>query len=65
MKKNEVRIGAVYLAKVSGALTQVRIASECMSGGWYAVNLATGRTIRIRSAARLRQEVRLHATIEP
>jgi hypothetical protein len=57
MKKHEVRIGGVYVAKVSGALTRVRIHRESRYGGWEAVNLATNRPVRIRSAARLRSEV--------
>ena len=57
MKKHEVRLGAVYVAKVSGTLTRVRIERESRSGGWEAVNMATRRPVRIRSAARLRWEV--------
>jgi hypothetical protein len=57
MKKHEVRLGAVYVAKVSGTLTRVRLERESRYGGWDAVNLATGRPVRIRSAARLRWEV--------
>ncbi len=57
MKKHEVRIGGIYVAKVSGALTRVRIDRESRYGGWEAVNLATHRPVRIRSAARLRWEV--------
>jgi hypothetical protein len=54
MKKRDVVIGGVYLAKVSDRMTHVRIERESMFGGWDATNLATGRLIRIRSAARLR-----------
>lgn len=54
MKKHEVEIGGVYVAKVSLQLVFVRIDSASPHGGWLATNLATGRTVRIRSAARLR-----------
>jgi hypothetical protein len=54
MKKAEVEIRGVYVAKVSGQLVTVRIEHESPYGGWDATNLATGRAIRIRSAARLR-----------
>jgi len=54
MKKQEVRLGGIYLAKVSGALTRVRINRQSRYGGWEATNLATNRPVRIRSAARLR-----------
>jgi len=57
MKKHEVRIGGVYVAKVSGTLARVRINQESRYGGWEATNLATNRPVRIRSAARLRWEV--------
>mgnify|MGYP005850026351 CR=1 FL=1 len=57
MKKHEVRLGGLYVAKVSGTLTRVRLERESRYGGWEAVNLATGRPVRIRSAARLRWEV--------
>jgi hypothetical protein len=54
MKKHEIEIGGVYVAKVSGRIAEVRIDRESPYGGWDATNLATGRAIRIRSAARLR-----------
>ena len=57
MKKHEVRLGGIYVAKVSGTLTRVRIDRQSRYGGWEAVNLATNRPVRIRSAARLRWEV--------
>jgi len=58
MNKREVEIGGVYVAKVSGCLVRVRIDRESPYGGWDATNLETRRTIRIRSAARLRGEAR-------
>jgi hypothetical protein len=57
MKKSQIQIGHVYVAKVSGFLTKVRITSENSFGGWDAENLRSGRTIGIRSAARLRYEL--------
>lgn len=57
MKKAEIEIGGVYVAKVSERLTKVRIDSVSAFGGWNATNLKTGREIRIRSAARLRAKV--------
>ncbi len=55
MKKRDVQIGSTYIAKVSGVLTKVRITRESPYGGWQGTNLATGREVRIRSAARLRR----------
>jgi len=53
-----VRIGERYIAKVSGKLAVVRIDAESEYGGWDATNVATGRAVRIKSAARLRREAR-------
>jgi len=58
MKKNSVSLGSIYTAKVSGDVTMVQLTREHHLGGWYGVNLATGREIRIRTAARLRSEVK-------
>ena len=57
MQKQNVKVGATYIVKVSGRLARVRLTREHDRGGWYGVNLATGREIRIRTAARLRAEV--------
>ena len=57
MKKKDVEIGGVYVAKVSGKLAKVRITGESRFGGWDAVNLATKRDVRIRGAGRLRRRV--------
>lgn len=53
MKKNEVKIGETYTAKVSGGETEVRITEECEHGGWWGINLRTGRQIRLRTGRRL------------
>ncbi len=54
MKKNEVKVGGFYTAKVSDKLVKVRIDSTNSRGGWNATNTATGKRIRIKSAQRLR-----------
>ncbi len=54
MKKNDVEIGGLYIAKVSGHLVQVRIDDASPYGGWHATSIATGRAVRIKSAQRLR-----------
>ena len=56
MQKHNVKVGSTYIVKVSGTLARVRITREHDRGGWYGINLATGREIRIRTAARLRSE---------
>ena len=54
MKKNEVKVGGLYHAKVSDKLVTVRIDSTNSHGGWNATNTRTGKRIRIKSAQRLR-----------
>lgn len=66
MKRAEVRVGGIYLAKISGRLVRVRLDDELRREGWrtgrkcnywLTTNLDTGRNITIRSAAKLRSEV--------
>ena len=57
MKTNEIDIGGIYVAKVTGKLAKVRIERENAHGGWDATNLETNRRVRIKSARRLRHEV--------
>jgi hypothetical protein len=63
MRADEVVVGQVYLARVSGRVVPVRIERPVLVGirkvrtGWEATNLATGRRILIRSAQRLRKRV--------
>jgi len=54
MKKNEVKVNSLYLAKVSDKVVPVRITGTSGHGGWDAVNEATGKKVRIKSAQRLR-----------
>ena len=53
MKRSEVEIGERYLAKVSGKRQVVKITRAHAQGGWTAVNVATGREVHIKTAARL------------
>lgn len=57
MKKKDVVLGGRYTALVSGRMVTVRIKRESTYGGWEAVNEATGRDVRVRSAQRLRGAV--------
>ena len=58
MKKNEVKVGGRYSAKVSDKVVVVRIDGENPHGGWDATNEATGKKVRIKSAQRLRGEAK-------
>ena len=53
MKKHEVKVGGTFLAKISDKVVPVRITGESRYGGWDAVT-KTGKTVRIKSAQRLR-----------
>jgi hypothetical protein len=54
MKKNDVKVGQTYLAKVTDKVVPVRIDGENPHGGWDATNTVTGKKVRIKSAQRLR-----------
>jgi hypothetical protein len=62
MKKDEVKIGETYTAKVTNKVVPVRIDKENPRGGWDATNLVTNKTVRIKSAQRLRGRVSAPAT---
>ncbi len=64
MKKDQVKIGRTYVAKVSDRLVTVRIDSTHSRGGWNATNTATGKRIRIKSAQRLRSAAKSGPTAE-
>jgi len=54
MLKKDVVLGKTYVVKVSGKISKVRLDAESPFGGWVGTNVATKRTVRIKSAARLR-----------
>jgi hypothetical protein len=56
MKKKDVVVGKTYLVKVSGSVVPVRLKSESPYGGWDGVNTVTGRSVRVKTAGRLRGE---------
>lgn len=58
MKRDQIEIGHLYVAKVSGKQVAVRIDRESPHGGWDGTNMATKRAVRIKSARRLRRPVR-------
>ena len=57
MKKNEIKIGQCYEAKVSNRIATVRIDSAHSKQGWNATNTATGKRVHIKSAQRLRRAI--------
>lgn len=57
MRKSEVDIGAVYTVKVSNKLVPVKILRVSRFGGWEGENFHTGRSVRVKTAARLRNRL--------
>lgn len=53
MHKGQIKIGGKYGANVSGKRTIVQIVSESPYGGWNAINIKTGHSVRIKTAGRL------------
>lgn len=64
MKSNQIEVGATYSAKVSGQLVPVQVVELGLGGGFWAKNLQTGRTIRLKSARRLRGLLKGSPTVE-
>lgn len=58
MKKEDIKIGNTYSAKITDKVVPIRIDAEHDSGGWIATNLKTNRQVRIKSAQKLRGEVK-------
>ena len=65
MKKSDVKIGNHYKAKVTDKIVTVEIIAENPHGGWDAKNLSTGKSVRIKSAQRLRGAVPKTNTAAP
>jgi len=57
MKKDEVTVGGHYAVKISGKISTVRIIAEDRHGGWSGINVSTNKSVRVKSAAKLREEV--------
>jgi hypothetical protein len=62
MKANDVKIGGEYLAKISGQQIHVRIVAEKPSGGWSAINVATGKKVHVPMARVIQSEVKNEST---
>jgi hypothetical protein len=58
MRASEVRVGGRYIARVSGVSVVVRITGDALASGWWAINEATTKRVRIKTAARLTERVR-------
>jgi hypothetical protein len=57
MNERQVKLGRVYTAEVAKRKTSVRIDEKHPDGGWKAINLSSGKPVRIKTAARLGREV--------
>ena len=65
MKKTDVKIGNHYKTKVTNKIATVEILAENPHGGWDAKNLSTGKSVRIKSAQRLRGAAPKPNTVAP
>jgi len=72
MLQKEVQVGSRYRAKISGRIVTVRITAKIerqhlrmTTTGWTAVNEQTGKTVVIKSAAKLRRAVTDAAHVMP
>ena len=52
-----VKVGRAYLANIRGKVRAVRIEWELQPGTWGAINLETGRMVKITSPAMLLEEI--------
>jgi hypothetical protein len=57
MNERQIKIGRVYTTKVTNREVSVRIDEKHPEGGWTATNLASGKRVRIKTAARFGREV--------
>ena len=54
MKKDTVKLGSTYACKVSGEVQPVRLDKTNPHGGWDGTNMKTRKSVRVKSAQRLR-----------
>jgi len=65
VKAKDVSIGNHYTAKISGEVVVIKLLSDWHGGrGWHGLNLRTGRTVHIKSAAKLRRAVSMSEALE-
>jgi len=64
MKAKEIEVGSVYIAKVSGQITLVRVLRLHPIYGWEVRNLRSGRVTHFRTAGRFRAAVDVPPTFE-
>ena len=65
MKAIDVKIDSEYEARIGGESVRVRIVSEKPSGGWSAINVATGKKVLISTARVLKAEVASDSATTP
>lgn len=57
MNREQVQVGSEYQIHIGGKPARVRVIAARAGGGWDAINPATNRHVRIKSARRLRRAV--------
>ncbi len=58
MKKDDVKIGGTYKINLNGKVSEVRIDSYQVAGGWNATDLETNKSVRIKNARNVLSAVR-------
>jgi hypothetical protein len=53
MLRSQIETGSTYLARVSGKVVPLKILRKLPTGGWRALNMLSGRKIRVKSGRRL------------
>jgi hypothetical protein len=57
MNERQIKIGRVYTAKITNREVPLRIDEKHTDGGWITTSLASGKRVRIKTAARFGREV--------
>ena len=61
MRKEQVEINGIYLAKISGRLRPVKVLAPLDDlGGWVVMNVVSGRILHFRSSRRLWRKLDEH-----
>ncbi|AQQ71406.1 hypothetical protein SMSP2_01780 [Limihaloglobus sulfuriphilus] len=65
MKKSEIKINGLYLAKVTNRTVAVKITGKHAKEGWEALNTATGKKVHIKTPERLEGPAEPEKNTEP
>lgn len=55
MTRDQVEMSRHYIVRIKGAETVVKIVAVNPRGGWFGMNVQTGRDVKIKTGARLKR----------